>query len=220
MDTPNGSEAREVDLDDVRYEEAHDLLERWERAGVYFWTVGEEVRFRPASLISEEGKAELKSYEDEVYALLREEEEVEARNAALFAAQPEADPLPEDEYEEFSELSCAQGDALFAWISETFEAAPELERYRHDSYELKHIFERAPEGFYVTDGQFRAAMWIGGHLGRYYPGRAYADCESRFYYLRPNREGFIEKLARVGVPTHWARDAIIGADEGRQRKEL
>jgi hypothetical protein len=78
----------------------------------------------------------------------------------------------------------------------------------YDSYSLKHDFERAPEGFYITDAQFRAAMWYEGFLGRRYPGRHYEDCESRYYYLRPNRRWLVDKLIRAGVPEALAKDTI------------
>jgi hypothetical protein len=215
MDAGNGYREHTVD-EEERYEAAHALLEELEALGVGFRLVEGEVRFRPASRVSEVDKAELRRYKAEVYELLREEE-IEARRAAHLAAQPEVDPLPDEEYNEFCELPLDQGDPLLSWIPESLELAPETERYRHDSYELKHVFERAPEGSYVTDAQFRAAMWFSGHLGRRYPGKYYEDLESRYYYVRPNREGFVKKLARhAGVPEGWAREALMGDVEGNE----
>jgi PAS domain-containing protein len=152
------------------------------------------------------------------------------------------DPMPDEEYDEFCRLGLLpedpdeetedeetedeeedepdkklindRQDALIRWIGESLEVSPETSTGRlRDSYYLKHVFENSPEGFYVTDEQFRAAMWISGFLGRRYPGRRYEDYETRYYYVRPNREGLIEKLVRAGVPEGWAREAIMDTDE-------
>jgi len=210
----NADERRELSIEEEqRYETAHYILEQLERLGVRFRTVGGKVRYRPASLVNEAAKAELKRYKDEIYELLRDEEEVDA----LHAAQPEVDPLPDDEWEEFAELTDEQQMALCGWISETLEVDPQMSpSSRRDSYELKHIFERSPGGFYTTDEQFRAAMWLSGHLGRRYPGRFYEDVGTRYYYVRPNREGFVHKLVQhAGMPEGWARSAIMGDVERR-----
>ena len=197
--------------EEQRYETAHDLLEELEALGVVFRLVDGKVRFKPASRVGKVGKAALERYKAEIYELLREDAECNARWEALLASQPETDPLPDDEWEEFEELSIDQQMACFRWIEESLEAAPILEGNRRDSYHLKHVFERSPEGFYVSDAQFRAAMWLSVHLGRRYPGKHYEDLESRYYYVRPNREGFVKKLARhAGVPEGWAREALIG----------
>jgi DNA-binding PadR family transcriptional regulator len=207
---------REITEDEEqRFEAAYHLLEDLRAQGIAFGLVEEEVRFRPASRISEAGKAEMQHYKAEIYELLREEEEVARAREARLAAQPETDPKPEEEWVDFEELTSEEQRVLFAWIAETLEAAPLLERYRHDSYQLKHIFARAPEGFYVTDAQFRSAMWTQGYLGRRYPGRRYQDLESRYYYVRASCEGLVEKLARVGVPQEWSRDAIKPSVERR-----
>ena len=117
--------------------------------------------------------------------------------------------MPDDEWEELEELTGEQRSKLYRWIRESLEEAPKVDGNRRDSYHLKHVFERSPEGFYVTDAQFRAAMWLAGRLGRRYPGKHYEDLESRYYYVRPNREGFIKKLVNyAGVPEGWAREAM------------
>jgi TubC N-terminal docking domain len=214
--SPNVNGQRELTADDEqRFEAAHHLLEDLESHGVAFYLVEGEVRFRPASIISEAGKTELQHYKSEILELLREKAERAAAREARLAAQPEVDPMPNEEWVAICELTNGEQLVLCNWIAETLEAAPELERYRYDSYQLKHIFERAPEGFYTTERQFRAAMWAEGFLGRRYPGRRYEDVEERYYYIRARREGLVEKLARVGVPQEWTRDAIMPSVERR-----
>jgi hypothetical protein len=156
------------------------------------------------------GKAELTRCKAEVYELLREEEECGAQWEARLASQSEVDPLPDDEWAEFGELTGDEQVALGRWISQTLEPDPDRRpSSRHTSYHLKHVFERSPGGFYVTDAQFRAAMWLSGFLVRRYPGRRYEDLESRFFYVRPNREGFARKLVEyAGMPEGWAREAM------------
>jgi hypothetical protein len=249
FDLPPGSSAMLTDLkaaranedpDDAdmeRYATAERLTSDLRAHGIEFWTPGREVHYRPASVLSDYAKSELERVKSEVYEILREEEEHEAWWEATLAAQPEMDPMPNEEYEEFYNLLPprdpdeeteeayekrinARQDALFRWIRESLAISPETSTGRlRDSYYLKHVFEDSPEGFYVTDEQFRAAMWISGFLGRRYPGRHYEDCESRYYYVRPNREGLIEKLVRAGVPQDWAREALMDTDEIK-RKEL
>jgi len=169
------------------------------------------------ALLVAEGMSEELAYEESGLAKLeakKEEEEYDAWWEAKLASQPEIDPchLPGDEYEEYSRLTDDQQDTVVGWIEENLEEAPEkTERYRRDSYGLKHDFERSPEGFYVSDAQFRCGMWLLGFCGRRYPGRRYEDLESRYYYLQPNYAGLIRKLEGAGVPSGWARDAIIEA---------
>jgi hypothetical protein len=243
FDLPPGSSAMLTDLkaaranedpDDAdmeRYATAERLISDLRAHGIEFWTPGGEVHYRPASVLSDYAKSELERVKSEVYAILREEEEHEAWWEATLAAQPEMDPMPNEEYEEFYNLLPprdpdeeteeeyekrinARQDALFRWIRESLAISPETSTGRlRDSYYLKHVFEDSPEGFYVTDEQFRAAMWISGFLGRRYPGRHYEDCESHYYYVRPNREGLIEKLLRAGVPQDWEREALMDTDE-------
>jgi hypothetical protein len=209
--------------EEQHYETAHDLLEELEALGVEFRLVDGKVRFKPASRVGKVGKAALERYKGEIYELLREEAECNARWESLLASQPETEYLPDDEDAAWNELQEEESEpqeeesrppseqqmALFRWIDESLEAAPLLEVNRRDSYHLKHVFERSPEGFYVTDAQFRAAMWFSGYLGRCYPGKRYEDLESRYYYVQPNREGFARKLVNyAGVPEGWAREAM------------
>jgi succinate dehydrogenase flavin-adding protein (antitoxin of CptAB toxin-antitoxin module) len=209
METPNDNGARDLTQESEdkaawRQERAHNLLLEHEDRGVVFWTDGDDVRFRPARRVGAEAVRELRILKAEVLDLLRGEEE----DMAVKVSQPEVDPMPNDEYEEFKELTDKEQDALFRWIGETLEAAPPLPRTERDSYELKHIFARTREGFYTTNGQFRAAMWLSGHLGR-------QDGQTRYYYLRARLEGLVDKLERAGIPRDWTWDAIMCAEDRR-----
>jgi hypothetical protein len=195
--------------EEERYETAYDLIEELRGCGVTFRLVDGRVRFRPAERVSEFGKAELRRCKAEVHEILREEEERDAWWEARLANQPETDPLPDDESEELGKLTFDQQTELLGWIEESLVPAPEPEGNRRDSYGLKHTFERTPEGFYVTDEQFRAAMWLAGFKGRRYPGRRYEDCETRYYYVQPNVHGLFRKLVDAGVPSEWAWDALF-----------
>jgi hypothetical protein len=62
---------------------------------------------------------------------------------------------PDDYYS----LTPEEQDALISWINENL--VPSEDRYL-GSYGLKHHFERAPEGFYITNGQFKGAMRAAG----------------------------------------------------------
>jgi hypothetical protein len=244
FDLPPGSSAMLTDLkaarqrssedpdaaDMERYATAERLISDLRAHGIEFWTTGGEVHYRPASILSDYAKSELERVKSELYEILREEER-EAWWETTLAAQPEMDPMPADEYDEFcrlgllpededdetkdepdEELINARQDTLIRWISETLVIDPDLKpsSYR-TSYHLKHVLEESPEGFYVTDEQFRAAMWLCGFLGRRVPGPRNKDIGTRYYYVRPNREGFVEKLVRcAGVPQGWAREAIRG----------
>lgn len=195
--------------EEERYETAYDLIEELRGCGVDFRLVDGRVRYRPASRVSEHGKAELGRCKAEVYELLREEAELEAAHESRLANQPEMDLLPDHEYEEFSELPVDKQQALFEWIEESLEVSPEcIEADRRDSYQLKHIFERSPEGFYILDEQFRCALWLSGFSGRRYPGKRYEDLETRYYYVRPSIHGLVRKLVDAGVPSEWAWDAL------------
>jgi hypothetical protein len=207
--------------EEERYETAYDLIETLRSISVDFRLVDGKVRYRPVSCVNEHGRSELRRCKAELYEILREEDEREAAWEEALATAPEfaatddnlADiPALMAEQDEFDELSADQQRALFRWIAESLEVSPETGTDRlHDSYSLKHVFERSPEGFYVSDEQFRCAMWLSGFPGRRYPGRRYEDCESRYYYLRPKPEGLIRKLIEAGVPSGWARDAIVEA---------
>jgi hypothetical protein len=166
------------------------------------------MRHHPATVVNEFGSSELKRCEAEIIELLTEEAEAEAAWEAMLAAVPETDRLPNEEYEGLLELDLEHQNELFEWIEDNIMPAPEgAERYRHDSYELKHVFER--EGFYVTDEQFRAAMWLSGYHGSRYPGRRYEDIETRFYFVRQNTDGILRRLLDRGAVSGWARRALL-----------
>ena len=54
---------------------ARSLIERLSRRGVSFRLVGRKVRFRPTTLLTDEEGAEIRRVRDEVYQLLREDDE-------------------------------------------------------------------------------------------------------------------------------------------------
>jgi hypothetical protein len=54
---------------------ARSLIERLSRRGVSFKVVGEKFRFRPTTLLTDEEGAEIRRVRDEVYQLLREDDE-------------------------------------------------------------------------------------------------------------------------------------------------
>jgi hypothetical protein len=194
--------------EEERFETADRMIQRLRRRGVSFRLVDGKVRYRPTDRVSALWRSALRRCKTEVREILREEE-CEARWEARLASQPETDVLPDAELEAYHELTRDQQDALFGWIEENLAFAPETEGNRRDSYGLKHVFERSPEGFYTTDAQFRAGMWLAGFGGRRYPGKRYEDYETRYYYVRPNIHGFVHKLIEAGVPSEWAWDALF-----------
>jgi hypothetical protein len=54
---------------------ARSLIERLSRRGVSFRLVGGKVRFRPTTLLTDEERTEIRRVRDEVYQLLREDDE-------------------------------------------------------------------------------------------------------------------------------------------------
>jgi len=54
---------------------ARSLIERLSRRGVSFRLVGGKVRFRPTTLLTDEEGMEIRRVRDEVYQLLREDDE-------------------------------------------------------------------------------------------------------------------------------------------------
>jgi hypothetical protein len=54
---------------------ARSLIERLSRRGVLFRLVGGKVRFRPTALLIDEEREEIRRVRDEVYQLLREDDE-------------------------------------------------------------------------------------------------------------------------------------------------
>ena len=64
----------------------------------------------------------------------------------------------DDDHTSFKRMSKEQQEARVWWIRS---AVTDSKRGGCTSYYLKHQFER--EGFYVTDGEFRGAMWKAGY---------------------------------------------------------
>ena len=60
----------------------------------------------------------------------------------------------------FDELSQSEQNTLIEWCSKLDKI--KTINMRHTSYGLKHKFENAPEGFYITNGSFKKAMLIAG----------------------------------------------------------
>ena len=60
-----------------------------------------------------------------------------------------------------NDLSIDQQAVLISWIRDVL--VPARGVYRRMSYEMKHDFEREPEGFYVTNGMFKGAMLKAGY---------------------------------------------------------
>lgn len=58
---------------------------------------------------------------------------------------------------DFENLAPLQQEVLIHWVKFNLGRS---ERYykKASSYTLKHYFEQSPEGFYVTNGQFKGAM--------------------------------------------------------------
>jgi len=59
------------------------------------------------------------------------------------------------------DLSAEQQAVLIGWIQDVL--VPSKSVYRRVTYEMKHDFEREPEGFYVTNGMFKGAMLKAGY---------------------------------------------------------
>lgn len=62
----------------------------------------------------------------------------------------------------YEELIPEKQDILQDWIFKNFEIS---ERFHlgNASNNLKNLFENSPEGFYITNGQFKGAMLIAGY---------------------------------------------------------
>ena len=65
------------------------------------------------------------------------------------------DPIEYDNLERWQKL------IVTTWIKENFVPRITINKY-HTSYEGKHIFERSPDGFYLTNGAFKGAMLAAG----------------------------------------------------------
>lgn len=61
----------------------------------------------------------------------------------------------------FGELSAVEQKIVTGWIKENF-ISRKTPNTEHTSYGLKHIFEAAGVGFYMTNGMFKGAMIAGG----------------------------------------------------------
>jgi hypothetical protein len=57
----------------------------------------------------------------------------------------------------FDKLPDDKKDVLCSWIREHITSRKTL-NLNHSSYNLKHIFENSPHGFYTTNGEFKGAM--------------------------------------------------------------
>ena len=62
-----------------------------------------------------------------------------------------------DDPKQFGELTELGQRILYDWCCANFTWIKTTNR-RHSSYVLKHIFEAAPQGFYITNGAFKGAM--------------------------------------------------------------
>lgn len=63
---------------------------------------------------------------------------------------------------EYKKLDVWEWLVLKTWILENCEKRKTINK-KHSSYELKHIFERSPDGFYLTNGAFKGAMLDAGY---------------------------------------------------------
>ncbi|ANY12649.1 MULTISPECIES: hypothetical protein [Lactobacillaceae] len=62
----------------------------------------------------------------------------------------------------FNELSADEQVVLVNWVLTTLKPIKTFSSQR-SSYEIKHIFERTPLGFYVLNGAMKGAMLIAGY---------------------------------------------------------
>jgi hypothetical protein len=66
---------------------ARSLIERLSRRGVSFRLVGAKVRYRPAERLSDEERREIRRVRDEVYQLLRKDDDRRRRGEGMFATR-------------------------------------------------------------------------------------------------------------------------------------
>lgn len=57
----------------------------------------------------------------------------------------------------FENLSDGEKEILVSWIPQNLGRSDNFYK-QASSYQLKEIFERSPQGFYITNGQFKGAM--------------------------------------------------------------
>ena len=62
----------------------------------------------------------------------------------------------------FNELSVDEQVVLVNWVLTTLKPIKTFSSQR-SSYEIKHIFERTPLGFYVLNGAMKGAMLVAGY---------------------------------------------------------
>jgi hypothetical protein len=69
-----------------------------------------------------------------------------------------------DDPAEFDRLTEAEQAALLAWVRETFVPDDRKRVHPRDStYAIKHIWEREPGGFYITNGAMKGAFLAAGY---------------------------------------------------------
>ena len=104
-----------------------------------------------------------------------------------------------------NDLSMDQQAVLIAWIRDVL--VPARGVYRRMSYEMKHDFEREPEGFYVTNGMFKGAMLKAGYCP------INADSVYWRFRVKPTIEPNAWEKKRLG---RW-RNRVLARDRWRDR---
>lgn len=66
------------------------------------------------------------------------------------------------ETEEYNKLTTTQKEELQSWIKGRFARRKTINN--HTSYGYKHIFENDRNGFYISNEQFKGAMWEAGYI--------------------------------------------------------
>lgn len=61
--------------------------------------------------------------------------------------------------DEFLDLTHSEKIVLLAWVTDKLQKQKSI-NYNESSYGLKHKFEKSPFGFYVSNGQFKGAMYL------------------------------------------------------------
>lgn len=64
---------------------------------------------------------------------------------------------------EFKKLSKYEQTVLLSWIKNNI-LPKKTANYNYSSYGLKHLFENASGGFYITNGMFKGGMLAGGYV--------------------------------------------------------
>lgn len=72
--------------------------------------------------------------------------------------------IAEDFKKEYDQLSEDQKIILSNWIDKNCYPTIKSINYEHHSYGLKHVFERSDRGYYITNDQFKYAMWLKNFL--------------------------------------------------------